>query len=377
MSHGKAQWKARRNGAKFEGTSHSSLSSAAVLAVKSHWGALTLEQKLAVLRFEDPALTQRLCIVWQELRISDMTCFLCGICETDSIFRKVGVDMFAIEGIVDDDENLREAVFFAKRQFAQRDDIFEFIEGWLGSPPLVGRPFLHPRDWVQLFRASPNSWSDFMIQILMLMELAIVHAQEASVRPASSMRLNSPLEAQEVVASCVGEKEGHLDATSCSLAGPSRCAKRRSRKKRTARTHSLVLLDKSSDVEELCPVCEGSRQLFSEPCPLCVDDVADEPDDLVYKEGCPGRSSEVLEMEAMHRLKWCRPSPGRGLFDSPGCPGIVMFEYPVEQGDEHVLNMADGRPESFCSFRAVAWKTFVHVVPVSLKQGHPRSHSVS
>jgi len=114
-----------------------------------------------------------------------------------------------------------------------------------GSPLFVGRPLLHRREWPSLFLGSLNSWSDLVRQVFKLVELALYEAERSS-------RVSRHETAPDTVAPS--------KASLCSK----RKAREKARKKRSA----------------LCPVCDGTRVLLDDPCPLCVDDSAaeDAPD---------------------------------------------------------------------------------------------------
>jgi len=212
-------------------------------AVKSFWAGLSLEEKSEILQFEDAALVNRLWSIRQELTVSDMTCYLYGIRRESTTC----MSMFAIEGLCSEGGSLLEAVFFARRSLVERADFFEFLEESLGSPFLQGRPTLRRWEWPSLFEVTPNSWSEFLKQLLQLVELAVAHAmQQVHETAERAAAVQAPTE--------------------------SKWAKRRARKR-------LAKQKEASGVLDVCPVCDGSQKLLNDRCPLCVDDSQDEASD--------------------------------------------------------------------------------------------------
>lgn len=211
-------------------------------AVQRYWSQLPVDERQAVLCFEDVALVDRLFNIWQTLCISDMTCYVVGVRGQQLASKAIGNEFFAIEGFVSHSgEALLEAAFYAKPALVQKPDFFEIIEQQLGSPFLVGRPLLHRCEWPSLFLGSLNSWSDLVRQVFKLIEMALYEAEQSS-----------RLKRREAVPdTCIPSK-----ASLCSK----RRAREKARKKRSA----------------LCPVCDGTRSLLDDPCPLCVEDSAGE-----------------------------------------------------------------------------------------------------
>lgn len=142
MSRDKAKLKIRRSGACRAVVS----ADVDAEALKRRWESLRLDEKLAILNFEDPSLVRRLCNVWQTLCCSDFTCYMLGIDGQDRRREKDGMDMFAtwfqLEGVIGKGGVLGEAVFSAKHGFVAKVDFFEFLERWLESAFLDGRPAL-------------------------------------------------------------------------------------------------------------------------------------------------------------------------------------------------------------------------------------------
>jgi hypothetical protein len=209
-------------------------------AVQGYWLNLSLQEKRQILRFEDPLLVERLFNTWQTLCISDMTCYIVGLGGQDELSKKVSNQFFAIEGFISQNVVLHQGAFYAKLALVEKPDFFEILEKWIGSPLLVGRPMLHRCDWPSLFKASVNSWSQLLIQIFKLMELAVYHAEQLSR---------------------IKKKADHL----CSIkdTSPGKSSKRNARGR---------LLDRRRKaLANICPVCDGSGSLLDDPCPLCAD----------------------------------------------------------------------------------------------------------
>jgi len=219
---------------------HGECSEARAEVAKKFWAGLSLSQKLQTLRFSEPYLVGRLWDVRNDLFVSDFSCYVCGIRGHD-LPRHLGMDMFALEGICSEEGILDEGVFYARQLLVEKNDFFEFLEEQLGSPFLVGRPALVCKEWLGLFKKTPNTWSEFLCQLLKLLELAVLQASAAS-------------------------QESPQD-----LPAPSKWARRRARKKQ-----ALGAMQDDA-AEESCPVCDGTRKLLRAPCPLCVDEEAGGP----------------------------------------------------------------------------------------------------
>lgn len=207
--------------------------------LRACWAGLSANAKEQALRFEDTALVHTINDVWQELMFSDMTCYIVGMRDWASAAKAFGLSMFTIEGDVNDNGLLGDAALIVKDGFADRSDLFEFLERQLGSPLLCGRPRLHRREWPSLFAVPLNSWSDFRIALLTLVELAVAEAAEKA-RAAAGPDL---------------------------VSSKSRSAKRNARKRRTHAPRQL-----QADAVGSCPVCLGTQTLLGSACPLCVSD---------------------------------------------------------------------------------------------------------
>jgi len=347
-------------------------------AVQRFWLRLSLQEKRDILRFEDPELVERLFSIWQALCISDMTCYVVGIGSQDCDSKKAGNEFFAIEGFISQSAVLHEAAFYAKLALVDKPDFFEILEEWLGSPPWVGRTVLHRRDWPSLFKASMNSWSEFVRQIFKLIESALYHAEQVDrIKPAANA--SSP------------DK----------VTSPSKCSKRKARKK----SCNLKL--------KICPVCDGTRVLLGDPCPLCVDiSDDDEPphtaliaeEELIVEEKDEEEEEEKEEFPRLSKAmieKWSsgwRPIGKR--CDAAG-GHWVLFDRPIKQSactlNKHQEDMASVSTdmstvstedvfsdtnqtfeEQVSILQATVKNTFVHMLPdcPSAVQGLSRSRSL-
>mmetsp|Transcript_106101 Transcript_106101/g.300188 ORF Transcript_106101/g.300188 Transcript_106101/m.300188 type:complete len:591 (+) Transcript_106101:58-1830(+) len=148
-----------------------------VEAAKCFWGGLTVDEKLSILHFEDPVIVSRVFSAQQELSRSDMLCYQLGLRGQDAVRARVGMDQFKLECEELRAGSMNPVAFYAKREFAERDDLFEHIEHRLGDAFLRKRPPLHRRDWPSTLEPTASSWTDFMGQILRLVGLAILQAQ--------------------------------------------------------------------------------------------------------------------------------------------------------------------------------------------------------
>lgn len=225
-----------------------------VEAAKLFWIGLSLDEQLAVLRFDDATLVHRLQAVWQHLSVSDLTCFLIGVQGEDENMRYKNMNMFALDGARGNDGSLQEAVFLVQRAFLRKVDLFDLLENKLGSSFLQGRKVMKRQEWPSLFERTPHSWAEFASQIFRLLEVALRQAQLDAPDPALAL-----------------EDEEDDEALSSSPSGKSKSAKNSKRRERQKRTKRAQQVDGQDT--ETCPVCEGSRQLLGDPCPLCGEDV--------------------------------------------------------------------------------------------------------
>jgi len=155
---------------------------------KLYWRGLDAEAKLRVLRFEDPAILSQVFAVQQELCRADLLCYQLGIRGQDVVRQKVGMDDFVMECAEDPSskDEVTPTAFYAKPELADRNDLFEYTESRLGCAHLKRRPALRPSDWPSVLETKASSWSDFMNQVLRLVELAMVHAHLETVEKSPS-----------------------------------------------------------------------------------------------------------------------------------------------------------------------------------------------
>jgi len=197
-------------------------SSADVEAAQQYWDALDVEERMLVLRFEDPRIMRKIISVQEDLCQSDFECFKLGLRGMDSIRSKIGMHQFTVEC----DSDLRPAAFCAKDELVQRHDFFEFVESQLGRPFLKGRQILQRGDWPSLLEPTASSWSSFMCQMLGLVEMALFHA----MHDASHSFKGNPVNAVEKDS----EQDSKATATDKQPASMGRSAKRRMKKKLNA-----------------------------------------------------------------------------------------------------------------------------------------------
>jgi len=214
------------------------LSKIDIEAIRCRWKGLPLNEKLAALRFNDLLLTSKIYSTWEKLRTTDLASVILGLGSLGPKADEVitAIEQFGIEGIIGEDGQL-ETVFYAKPSFLELNDVFDLIETWLGSPFMDGRCPLASEDWPALVQFSPNSWSEFMSQILKIIEQAIV---KSSLIPAHQSD---------------GVHEG---------ASQSRSAKRRQRKQRNEKVRRLEL-QTSADIvsvlpEDVCAICASTKK---------------------------------------------------------------------------------------------------------------------
>lgn len=195
--------------------------SAEAVAMKEYWSTLSVERRQEILRFQERALVNELYDVQQSLYASDFECALFGIRSNDDARRRMGIEYFDVEGVLDCKGKMFPRAFIAHRAFVELDNLFEFIEERLGRPLLQDAPPLEEKHWVSLLTPTPSSWAEYVRVALRLVELAI--QREA----AREQRARDQIEAarEEVVPpSPSGTK--------------SQGAKRKARKKQTALRHA-------------------------------------------------------------------------------------------------------------------------------------------
>lgn len=148
-------------------------------AAKSQWESLRTVEKLAALRFDEPRLVARVVEIQKELCVSDFRCYALGIRGQDAVREKVGMSKFAVEG---DERGQKPEAFFAKAEFVDRPDLFEYLEAELGKPLLRHAPVMQRDTWFMIFDKMPMSWGEFLRQVLTLVESAVWDVFQRSAR---------------------------------------------------------------------------------------------------------------------------------------------------------------------------------------------------
>jgi hypothetical protein len=184
-----------------------------VEAVKGYWNGLALDEKLRKLSFDDPTLAKRVQSVTQDLRASDLQCYMLGIRGQDITRESVGMDQFAVEC---DARTLKPVAFFAKEEFVERQDLFQHMAHHLGGSFLNVPQGLQRKEWCEVVEPPASSWQNFMIQIFTLVEYAIFQAYQDAIS-------NQCDEAKE------DSTTGHAETLAASAV--SKTSKRRARKK--------------------------------------------------------------------------------------------------------------------------------------------------
>lgn len=183
--------------------------------------------RISALRFTDARLVGKVIEAQQELLCADMRCYAFGLRGQDAVSERTEMGQFAIERSARASDG--SDVFFAKDEFAERADLFDYLEQHLRSPFLKGRQQLHRCDWHMLFETLPKSWPQFLRQVLSLVEQAIVDAMCVAAQGAPSIAVNdhpaSPSNVEEELLRLEAEEQ---------IQKASKSAKRKARKRRQA-----------------------------------------------------------------------------------------------------------------------------------------------
>jgi len=194
---------------------------------RSFWEELDAPARSSALRFTDARLVERIIQAQQELLRADLRCYVFGIRGQDAVSERSEMGHFAIEsaeGASDGSE-----VFFAKAEFAERADLFDYLEKQLRTPFLKGRQQLRRCDWHMLFEALPKSWPEFLRRVLALVELAILDARCVTAPAGPSITAHD----HSSSASKAEEELLRLEAED-QIQKASKSAKRKARKRRQA-----------------------------------------------------------------------------------------------------------------------------------------------
>lgn len=360
-------------------------------AVKEYWQSLELEERLSLLRFEDPALLDRLFTIQEALHFCDFKCYyLCGLRGQDAVRQKVGLDAFDVEAEVVGG-GVRPMAFFAKRSFVARDDLFELLERQLGPSPLEG---LAPArgEWASLFDATPNTWAGFMRQVLRLVGLAILRAQQSAAKGGQE----DTCQVCEGTRLLLGDpcplcgEELHAPILGPDVAG-GRSSKKRAKRKRgrlpgvaAARAFAgkvRAMEHSASEPGSSCPVCEGTRLLLAEPCPLCGDETTATPtprSTASCTSRCAHAKGACLDIaaeaqDARSDAEASTPTDGRlrawPVWRPNGLAGDLsewswIDRFQVEEPDARIAQ--DAAPCPFTGLRAIVRNTFVEIAPAAL-----------
>lgn len=238
-------------------------------AVKGYWNGLSTDEKLHILQFDDPALVNRVYSVQQELYAADQQCYNLGLRGQDAERERVGMNQFAMEC---DIRACRPVVFFAQQTFVERTDFSEYSEQLLGRPFLKVPQGMQRKEWCETLQPNASSWQDFMVQILRLVEFAILHAyyDTKSTQCDKAEDENTLAPAEEVVEQ------------------PTPSAKRRARKNKNK---SKSILD---SMEEMSVESSSGRHAVA--------------DDEVDVNAC-GSTDPLLEEESCLKFDWCGEGP--------------------------------------------------------------------
>lgn len=178
------------------------------VSVKQHWSSLRAAEKLAILRFQDRELIDKIYETQQSLYEADLECYIVhGLRGQEKARLKAGSQFFDVEGVLDGSGNLCPRAFVAQREFVEMEDMFEFLEERLERPFLEGVPHLEQQDWISLLEPQPSSWLDFVRVSLRLVELALrKHHQDVSVIDATPPTSPSVVRTGEVVSQSAKRK---------------------------------------------------------------------------------------------------------------------------------------------------------------------------
>lgn len=220
-------------------------------AVQGFWDALDNGEKLRLMRFDDRVLVERVARVQQDLSNSDLMCYQLGLRGQDSA-RQVGMDQFALEC---EATTYRPVVFYAKPEFVERGDLFDYIKERLGRAFLQERPVRPRKDWPAVLEPCANSWRSFMDQVFELVELAILQAYREGT--ATGKKENSVVEdgiAERASAELLAMEKTNVEQNPKNT----KSAKRRARKKNI---DAVAVLD---EIETASTLTEVGSTYFSQ-----------------------------------------------------------------------------------------------------------------
>lgn len=211
-------------------------------AAKSQWESLRTVEKLAALRFDEPRLVARVVEIQKELCVSDFRCYALGIRGQDAVREKVGMSKFAVEG---NELGQKPEAFFAKAEFVDRPDLFEYLEAELGKPLLRHGLVMQRDTWFMIFDKMPMSWGEFLRQVLTLVESAVWDAFQCSARGSQCISMDRTAKHANDISAGSEDIEALIVAIESEVPEKKRSAsaKKKARQKRQA---MLAAVDESS-----------------------------------------------------------------------------------------------------------------------------------
>lgn len=259
--------------------------------MRQRWYALSVEQRLASLRFEDPPLVHNFVCVQRILQFSGVKCFLLGV-DLEIVPEEAGLANFALECAADQ-ETASDApcpvAFFTREELAVRDDLLEYLASELGRPLPCSRALLRRAKWPSIFQPAPSSWSGFFKQILRVVEQAIIY----------TCTYDAEAEIGRIVAVAPAEPADTPSATS------SRCAKRRLREKRCRANARECALQDEADAGRLDEAGESALR----PSPPSSSGMSECRHEQVERltapdsTSCSNQASQLVDAEVGGRVE--------------------------------------------------------------------------
>jgi hypothetical protein len=270
-------------------------------SLQMFWAKLSKRERLAVLRFEDAALVQQLESHMKALCLKEL-----WSSQSSGSSRSERLKGFSFE------RSRREidcmgtqkgpVAFCAMPEFVQCDNILEKLKEELGSDFLSGRPAYARGDWILVVYQKPDSWHELQMQVLRLVELALLYAEQEDCQNATGVSLEAAL-----IAQMEAEEEEVHKASSSPKAFSSQTTKPRARKKKgrvdsaTDSCHSQhVDTDAAEQPSEFFP--EGDEQMASETAgSSCTDSETAGSSCTEGSSAPPCTASNSDTMEVLHR----------------------------------------------------------------------------
>lgn len=140
--------------------------------LKQCWLALPIQDRLARLRFTDAAVVEQAKQIHQALYDCELRCYQHGInSQYDGAGQRVvanGLRYFKLEP--SDGQGSEPCVLSATREFVEAIEIFAYMEHRLGRLLHNGVPALRAKSLASTFEPTPNTWTDFEVRILRIVE---------------------------------------------------------------------------------------------------------------------------------------------------------------------------------------------------------------